>query len=1076
VTAGPDGNIRPVMELWRQAVDGTISLPYAETKACQLAGSASPPELSALVTMSDEAVGLAQNGNWQAGLILARLCRAAVGGPADDLAHQEALIVTSADVVEVVKVALRERGDANLYQLGLSVGQEAAALARTRKAWGPLLGRVLFRLGTMILDGYTAGRSSSGYQQQHLLWLQRGLEGSDPATLARKWSKVGVGPDATIAPEPARSDRSGLPAPLDALIQGEELLREACGVSTQTRLPRVLKALCQTLEWKSLLGGEIDRAELVALCKQGLSAVPDDDIGMRAWFSNALERAGTVPGGRAGPDSHMRAAAAGPAAPAASDSVQTLIDRLERDFDGFAQEHGQLDAWDACGEAVNRLGSADPARALRILLLRRRLSWPWDDDGRRHGHYRTEITLVMSSSAPDWAKKSGATPLAALAVRALREASDPPAGSTPRSRAAAVLAVMARAPEHDEERIALDLQAARRLSTIDPELIADHRQAVGCLLASLHQGDAVNRVNAGEHAAAVSAYMAAAPLFLLAGLSSDALRCCMGIDDMLQRGSITTVSDLTAWLSEWSLLLEFSSPDEIPLLQRLYARTVAIAIRGSTPYPEIQSLLQTAKGARTSALFQRGITGFSYDEQADNLLSAVSALEKELPADSSPLLPRFFGEILDEDVYVTSWVGLGDDTVSDTALDRLANAQRAFERHVIGLLAATVDLAGFQRLSAEQIQAALDPDTVLLQVFLGRTTDDKLSLLSCITTPDECFLAFDKADTSPNDVLLNKDGRTAAMSPLAMFVADLRRELQRDPRPRTVTRKAEDVLADVPEMLFRPLRETLVSQRAAGKTHLAFMPHGPLHFLPLELAGPPGHPLADDWVITYLPSLQLLAPLPRTQRGRRRGVAVFGLSYRDQPEMPPLPSSAEEAQAIAAALGVEPLLDESVTAESFSNALEHSRYAHIRAHGRHNVAAPLFQSLFLTPTQDHDGRFCAHEILPLDLRGLELVTLSACETALGRVDRADNLRGLPATLLAAGADAVVGTLWPVLADASTTFFREFYQGLIQRNLDPRTAYGEARQVVRAAFPAYRDWGAFYLVGVPHPVLPDGEES
>jgi CHAT domain len=48
-----------------------------------------------------------------------------------------------------------------------------------------------------------------------------------------------------------------------------------------------------------------------------------------------------------------------------------------------------------------------------------------------------------------------------------------------------------------------------------------------------------------------------------------------------------------------------------------------------------------------------------------------------------------------------------------------------------------------------------------------------------------------------------------------------------------------------------------------------------------------------------------------------------------------------------------------------------------------------------------------------------LVTLSACETALGRVDRADNLRGLPATLLAAGAEVVVGTLWPVLADART---------------------------------------------------------
>ncbi|MFE5587174.1 CHAT domain-containing protein [Kitasatospora sp. NPDC056531] len=69
----------------------------------------------------------------------------------------------------------------------------------------------------------------------------------------------------------------------------------------------------------------------------------------------------------------------------------------------------------------------------------------------------------------------------------------------------------------------------------------------------------------------------------------------------------------------------------------------------------------------------------------------------------------------------------------------------------------------------------------------------------------------------------------------------------------------------------------------------------------------------------------------------------------------------------------------------------------------HDAAAPAFQCLYLAPDQRSDGRLHAHELLGLELRGLDLVTLSACETALGRFDASDNPRGLPAALLLSGA-------------------------------------------------------------------------
>lgn len=105
----------------------------------------------------------------------------------------------------------------------------------------------------------------------------------------------------------------------------------------------------------------------------------------------------------------------------------------------------------------------------------------------------------------------------------------------------------------------------------------------------------------------------------------------------------------------------------------------------------------------------------------------------------------------------------------------------------------------------------------------------------------------------------------------------------------------------------------------------------------------------------------------------------------------------------------------------------------------------------------------AHELLGMDLRGLELVTLSACETALGRFDVADNLRGLTATLLRAGARAIVGTLWPVETGTSTDFFTAVYTEL-GRGTTIGRAYSVAQQTTRRVHPQYRDWGAFVLLG------------
>ena len=134
---------------------------------------------------------------------------------------------------------------------------------------------------------------------------------------------------------------------------------------------------------------------------------------------------------------------------------------------------------------------------------------------------------------------------------------------------------------------------------------------------------------------------------------------------------------------------------------------------------------------------------------------------------------------------------------------------------------------------------------------------------------------------------------------------------------------------------------------------------------------------------------------------------------------------------------------------------------HLSTHGKHNVIAPAFQCLYVAGATEAD-RIFAFELLALDLRNLNVLTLSACETALGRFDRGDNLRGLPASLLLTGVQAIVATLWKVGSAPSATFFPAFYTAL-RPGVRVRDAFRSAQLTCRAAHPLYADWGAFYLM-------------
>jgi tetratricopeptide (TPR) repeat protein len=117
------------------------------------------------------------------------------------------------------------------------------------------------------------------------------------------------------------------------------------------------------------------------------------------------------------------------------------------------------------------------------------------------------------------------------------------------------------------------------------------------------------------------------------------------------------------------------------------------------------------------------------------------------------------------------------------------------------------------------------------------------------------------------------------------------------------------------------------------------------------------------------------------------------------------------------------------------------RYLHFATHGEPNLARAFESALILS--QDHlahdlpagggkyyDGRLTANEVLENWKLNADLVTLSACESALGRPGGGDGLLGFAQAFLLAGARSVCLSLWKVDDSATALLMDRFYQNLL----------------------------------------------
>ncbi|MBD3617123.1 MAG: CHAT domain-containing protein [Gracilimonas sp.] len=230
-------------------------------------------------------------------------------------------------------------------------------------------------------------------------------------------------------------------------------------------------------------------------------------------------------------------------------------------------------------------------------------------------------------------------------------------------------------------------------------------------------------------------------------------------------------------------------------------------------------------------------------------------------------------------------------------------------------------------------------------------------------------------------------------------------------------------------------------------TNLLIIPGGALTFLPFESLSNNKRFLIEDLHIKYLPSASIYSFINNPHRTTSfELLALAGSGFEggsnaspssSQASFASLPSTLLEVDSISVNFtNLKVLKNEDVTEAALkSHELGDFRFIHFATHAEVNEENPARSGLLLSKKTEmeslfgEDGYLNSREISGLRLNA-DLVTLSACNTGMGKIVTGEGLLGLQRSFLSAGASSVMVSLWSVFDRSTSVFMSTFYKQML----------------------------------------------
>lgn len=284
------------------------------------------------------------------------------------------------------------------------------------------------------------------------------------------------------------------------------------------------------------------------------------------------------------------------------------------------------------------------------------------------------------------------------------------------------------------------------------------------------------------------------------------------------------------------------------------------------------------------------------------------------------------------------------------------------------------------------------------------------------------------------------------------------------------------------DLLVKPAETQL-----RGKSNLIIAPDNTLWDLPFQaLLNGSNRFLIEDAAITYAPSLTVLREMTKRRRASDAGPASLlalgnpavgnetiertALVRRDG-KLEPLPEAEQEVKALGRLYGASRskiYIGADAREDRVKSEASRAKILHFATHGILNNVSPMYSHLALAEGgAGEDGLLEAWELMQLDLQA-DLVVLSACETARGRIGAGEGMIGFSWAMFMAGVPSIVVSQWKVESAGTRDLMVDFHRGLLNTKSKPtktealRQASLKLMKNPETSHPFY--WAGFVLVG------------
>ncbi|KAK3714234.1 hypothetical protein QZH41_006436 [Actinostola sp. cb2023] len=281
-------------------------------------------------------------------------------------------------------------------------------------------------------------------------------------------------------------------------------------------------------------------------------------------------------------------------------------------------------------------------------------------------------------------------------------------------------------------------------------------------------------------------------------------------------------------------------------------------------------------------------------------------------------------------------------------------------------------------------------------------------------------------------------------------------------------------------MCMKSLFEKLISpvEDKLTKEEIVIVPDGPLHMLPFAaLKDNSGKYLSETKRIRIAPSLltlKILSECPKDYHNNTGALVIGGpeigqVLYNNKlKDFESLTSAKEEGEKIAKLLNSEPLIGCEATMDTVKERLgEQAQIIHIAAHGGNGkiAFAPSVEAREGGQIpEERDYILTMEEVQKIGVKA-KLVVLSCCHSGRGDISSTGEVMSMSRSFIAAGARAVIASLWAVNDDITLDFMKTFYTLLKTGksiNVSLHQAMGEIRKRQESCEPKF--WAPFIHIG------------